>query len=280
MPYALSIPGSVTSIDVVPPRATEKSGSVVSRIALIFLRFEKSGSQRALGLERGLLTERRIGDLRPAVLDAFAPRFLRLETGLRDRRLERRTRSSASARGSDPRSTASSTLHRRRRTSFRRSAAARDFPSRCPSANDRRLAIWNCGKSPPEMIATFTTCSSRRAASTSRRRVRPCSSPGSRRGRTRSASSSRKLIDDRARPCVPACRRSRTRVEAAARCRAGPNVRAARPVDAANPSRTIAKQAEGLPCGQRSVAQAELAETREQAPIASRARWSRPDRNA
>jgi len=33
IPYALSIPGSVTSIDVAPPRRTEKSGSAGSRSA-------------------------------------------------------------------------------------------------------------------------------------------------------------------------------------------------------------------------------------------------------
>jgi len=44
MPYALSIPGLVTSIDVAPPMRTENSGRVLSRTALIAVRLVKSGS--------------------------------------------------------------------------------------------------------------------------------------------------------------------------------------------------------------------------------------------
>ena len=44
IPYALSMPGLVTSIDVAPPSRTENSGMSVSRIALICFRLVKSGS--------------------------------------------------------------------------------------------------------------------------------------------------------------------------------------------------------------------------------------------
>src|SRR3546814_14581068 len=51
IPYDLSIPGFVMSIEVVPPKRTEKSGIKVSRISLIFSLLTKLGSHIVFSLK-------------------------------------------------------------------------------------------------------------------------------------------------------------------------------------------------------------------------------------
>src|SRR5579863_4481260 len=76
IPYALSMPGLVTSMDVAPPRRIENSGMRVSRTALIFFRLAKISVPLHFLVQRGLLTQRGVSYLASSILNCLSPRFI------------------------------------------------------------------------------------------------------------------------------------------------------------------------------------------------------------